>query len=198
MATFAENYRGSDLTFDDNGIYWVNPEDNETWQVMMKWEEPIMQKMADLCVSEGDDVLEIGFGMGILSDMIQAKKPKSHTIIECHKDVIPKLKTWAEGKSNVNIVEGKWFSEVDNLGKYDSILHDTYGDDDRYNFSWFACQVANFNNTKVSWWNCRSQGKDTTLGFDDYQLSYHTVDVDPPSNKYYNEKTYNVPLKILV
>ena len=57
MPTFAENYRASDLTFDDNGIYWVNPENDETYQVMMDWEQPIMDKMAELCVSEGDDVL---------------------------------------------------------------------------------------------------------------------------------------------
>ena len=108
MPNFAENYRASDLTFDENGIYWVNPDNNETYQVMMGWETPIMQKMAELCVSEGDDVLEIGFGMGILSDAIQARNPKSHTIIECHKDIIPKLKEWASDKSNVTIVEGLW------------------------------------------------------------------------------------------
>ena len=38
MPTFAENYREADLTFDENGIYWVNPENNETYQVMMGWE----------------------------------------------------------------------------------------------------------------------------------------------------------------
>ena len=112
MPNFAENYRASDLTFDENGIYWVNPDNNETYQVMMGWETPIMQKMAELCVSEGDDVLEIGFGMGILSDAIQARKPKSHTIIECHKDIIPKLKEWASNKSNVTVVEGLWVNKL--------------------------------------------------------------------------------------
>ena len=119
MPTFAENYRAADLSFDDNGIYWVNPENNETYQVMMDWEQPIMDKMAELCVSEGDDVLEIGFGMGILSDAIQSKKPNSHTIVECHKDIIPKLKEWAKDKSNVIIIEGLWIELLDKYDKYD-------------------------------------------------------------------------------
>ena len=99
---FNEAFLNADLTFDDNGIYWVyagetiEDKTNQTFEIMMAWEQPIMQKMADLCVSEGDDVLELGFGMGILSDAIQAKKPASHTIVECHKDIIPRLKTWAD------------------------------------------------------------------------------------------------------
>ena len=132
MTSFAKNYRAADLTFDADGIYWVNPEDNETYQVMMSWEQPIMDKMAELCVTEGDDVLEIGFGMGILSNAIQLKKPKSHTIVECHKDIIPKLKEWAKDKSNVIIIEGLWTEVLDKYGKYNCILQDTYGDEYRH------------------------------------------------------------------
>ena len=55
MATFAENYRAADLTFDDNGIYWVNPDNNETYQVMMSWEQPIMDKICLLYTSDAAD-----------------------------------------------------------------------------------------------------------------------------------------------
>ena len=187
MPTFAENYREADLTFDENGIYWVNPENNETYQVMMGWEQPIMNKMAELCVSEGDDVLEIGFGMGILSDAIQARNPKSHTIIECHKDIIPKLKEWASDKSNVNIVEGEWFFKIHELPiKYDAILHDTYGDEHRHAFKLLTNEVKK-ENCKVSYWNNTSD-----LGFEN--VVYHEVSITPPTNKYYNNSTYLVPI----
>ena len=138
MSVFVDNYRAANLTFDSDGIYWVNPENNETYQIMMSWEQPIMEKMADLTVSEGDDVLELGFGMGILSDAIQAKNPKTHTIVECHKDVIPKLQAWADGKSNVIIIEGMWTEVRDQYTSYDAILHDTYADDHRHALKEYA------------------------------------------------------------
>ena len=186
MTTFAENYRAADLTFDDNGIYWVNPENDETYQVMMDWEQPIMDKMAELCVSEGDDVLEIGFGMGILSDAIQLKKPKSHTIVECHKDIIPKLKAWAEDKPNVIIIKGLWIEMADKYTKYDAIIQDTYGDEYRHALRPIVERHAK-SICKVSYWN-----NDSDLGFD--EVEYYEVSVNPPDNKYYTKDIYKVPL----
>ena len=87
------------LTFDDDKI--VTEEDRE---VMMSWEAPIMEKSAEyICESKGD-VLEIGFGMGICSDYIQAQNVNSHTIVEIHPQIIEKLKVWAENKDNVTII----------------------------------------------------------------------------------------------
>jgi protein arginine N-methyltransferase 2 len=187
MASFAERYRASDLTFDENGIYWVNPSDNETYQVMMGWEQPIMDKMAELCVSEGDDVLEIGFGMGILSDAIQTRKPKSHTIIECHKDIIPKLHEWASDKSNVTIIEGLWVDKMPLMQtKFDAILQDTYGDD-FLNALPFHVDLVRKPKCKFTYWNMP-----TDLGFEN--VEYHEVDINPPSNKYYNSTKYNIPI----
>ena len=186
MPTFAENYRAADLTFDDNGIYWVNPENDETYQVMMDWEQPIMDKMAELCVSEGDDVLEIGFGMGILSNAIQSKKPKSHTIVECHKDIIPKLKEWAKDKPNVTIIEGLWIEVLDKYGKYDCILQDTYGDEYRHALRPLVERHAK-STCKVTYWN-----NDSDLGFD--EVEHHEVSINPPDNKYYTKDIYKVPL----
>jgi len=187
MTSFAERYRASDLTFDENGIYWLNPSDNETYQVMMGWEQPIMDKMAELCVSEGDDVLEIGFGMGILSDAIQTRKPKSHTIIECHKDIIPKLQEWASDKSNVTVVEGLWVDKMPLMqAKFDAILQDTYGDD-FLNALPFHVDLVRKPNCKFTYWNMP-----TDLGFEN--VEYHEVDVNPPSNKYYNSNKYKIPI----
>ena len=57
---------------------------------------------------------------------IQARKPKSHTIVECHPEIIIKLKEWASNKTNVVIVEGDWLEKAEDLSVYDSILQDTY------------------------------------------------------------------------
>ena len=195
MATFQENFRSSDLTFDSDGIYWVNPEDNETYQVMMKWEEPIMKKMAEICVDEGDDVVEFGFGMGILSNAIQERKPKSHTIVECHKDIIPKLKEWAEDKPNVIILEGLW-TEVTDYKQYDSILHDTYADEFNSALKPFAERYAK-PQCKITWWNNNPDlvFKKDTRGFN--SVKYYNVNISPPDNKYYIENEYKIPLKII-
>ena len=194
MGTFAENYIKADIIFEDDGYYWVDPTNSKKEPVMMEWETPIMQKMADVSVDENDNVLELGFGMGILSDMIQAKKPKTHTIAECHKDIIPKLKEWAKDKPNVIVKETRWIELLKEDTKYESIILDTYADTDRINFCDFAVRKASLNNTKVTWWN----PKDTALGFDDYRFTKHSIDVNPPNTQdYYTKNTFNVPLKIL-
>ena len=56
------------LTFEDTKI--TNEGELE---VMMSWESPIMEKSAEyICQSKGD-ILEIGFGMGICANYIQAQ-----------------------------------------------------------------------------------------------------------------------------
>ena len=190
MPTFAENYRAADLTFDDNGIYWVNPENDETYQVMMDWEQPIMDKMAELCVSEGDDVLEIGFGMGILSDAIQAKKPASHTICENHKDIIPRLRSWAKNKPNVILHEDKWINVKD--GEYSVILIDTYADDDLPKFKQF-CETK-LKKGIISWWN-HLGSEEHTMGWNN--VKFYDVNIKPPKNAYYNNLIYKIPVKEL-
>ncbi len=197
---FNTAFLNADLTFDDNGIYWVyegetlTGETNQTFEVMMAWEQPIMQKMADLCVNEGDNVLELGFGMGILSDAIQAKKPASHTIVECHKDIIPKLKEWAATPvdgftKNVKIIEGNWVDVNKQYGKYDAILQDTYADPHKEAFKTLIDRYANVG-CKITYWN----GLDTDLGFDN--VEFHEVSVNPPSNQYFDKTIYKVPLII--
>jgi hypothetical protein len=41
--------------------------------------------------SSGGDVLNVGFGMGLVDTAIQKRKPKSHTIIEAHPGVYEKM-----------------------------------------------------------------------------------------------------------
>ena len=82
---------------------------------MMDWERKIMKAHADYICSNGGDILEIGFGMGISANYIQAHNIKSHTIIESHPQVYNKAQEWAEDKPNVNIILGDWYNVRNHL-----------------------------------------------------------------------------------
>ena len=116
-------FKDTTLTFVDTKIT-----DESDAEVMMNWEAPIMEKSAEFICHNKGDILEIGFGMGICSDYIQAQGVNSHTIVEIHPQIIERLNAWANGKSNVTVIEGDWNS-VSGLGTYDGIFIDTYGDE---------------------------------------------------------------------
>ena len=191
-----KNYHAADLTFRENGdIVWTNPATNETWEVMMDWEIPIMQKAAEVCVEAGDDVLECGFGMGILSDAIQARNPGTHTICETHPQIIPKLKAWAADKPNVIVVEDKWMSLLNERKGYNAILMDTYADPDLHpHFRYFVKQKAK-DGAKITWWNYSGGTTDEYMKFHWDDVVFHDVAISPPENQYYNRTVYHVPVK---
>ncbi|CAJ1438219.1 unnamed protein product [Effrenium voratum] len=102
--------------------------DADGQQVMMEWEKPYVEKCADeLQIAPVCDVLEIGFGCGYSADRIQHFKPRSHTIIECSEVVLKRLKQWASTRPNVRIVEGTWQQRLPELGTFDRIFFDDYG-----------------------------------------------------------------------
>ena len=76
------DFKDTTLTFNETRI------EDGNGQVMMSWESPIMEKVAEYICKANGDILEIGFGMGICSDYIQAQSINSHTIIELHPQVI--------------------------------------------------------------------------------------------------------------
>ena len=172
------------LTFEDDKI--VTEDDRE---VMMSWEVPIMEKSAEyICQSKGD-ILEIGFGMGICSDYIQAQNVNSHTVVEIHPQIIEKLKVWADDKDNVTIVEGDWYS-VDGLTEYDGIFLDTYADYSIDNFKEFAISKAK-SGAKITYWNNFADARNK-YSFDD--ISFEEVSVSPSSNDYTKiTDTYYMP-----
>jgi len=97
-------------------------------QIMEDWQIPLMRAMADaICQSKGD-ILEIGFGRGISSSMIQDYKVQSHTIIECNPHVIDKFKHWKLQQSgqNIYLITGLWQDTIDKLPLYDGIFFHTY------------------------------------------------------------------------
>jgi|TARA_R100000353_G_scaffold122777_1_gene87248 hypothetical protein len=190
MSWFEDAYQKANLRFDHEKIVFYESIRGRYWEVMMDWEKPIMDKIAELSVKEGDHVLECGFGMGILSDAIQARKPASHTICENHKDIIPRLRSWAKNKSNVILHEDKWINVKDS--EYSVILIDTYADDDLPKFKQF-CE-AKMNKGIISWWN-HLGSEEHTMGWDN--VKFYDVTVDPPKNAYYNNSIYKIPIKEL-
>ena len=60
-------YKDKDLTFNSTNIA---TDVNEF--VMMDWEDTIMAASAEYICSNGGDILEIGFGMGISANYIQS------------------------------------------------------------------------------------------------------------------------------
>ena len=176
-------FKDTILTFEDDKI--VTEDDRE---VMMSWEVPIMEKSAEyICESKGD-ILEIGFGMGICSDYIQAQGVNSHTVVEIHPQIIEKLKIWAEDKDNVIIVEGDWNSVE--LETYDGIFLDTYGDLNLDSFKSFALSKAK-DGARITYWNNEENEHNPYL-FD--SVNYETVSISPNENMYTNMKdNYYMP-----
>jgi spermidine synthase len=97
--------------------------------VMERWETPMLQRHIDLLDVKDKDVLEIGFGMGITAGMIQKAEPKSHTIIECHPQVINHAKSTFPYIDKVNLVANFWQNVIMGMGKFDRIFFDPHMDD---------------------------------------------------------------------
>jgi len=98
-------------------------------EIMEDWQIPLMQKMADVICDTKGDILEIGFGRGISSDMIQKHQVKSHTIIECNEEVINDyFLDWKNiyPTSDIQIVKGLWQDVIDDLQLFDGIFFHTY------------------------------------------------------------------------
>ena len=163
------------LEFFDNKIVDTSSE----IEVMMDWEDDIMKKSAEFICHNKGDILEIGFGMGICANYIQAQGVDSHTIVEIHPQILEKLNVWANGKSNVTIIEGDW-STVSGLSSYDGIFLDTFGDESLNKFKDFALSKIK-SGGKITYWNNEEKEYNPYL-FD--SISYEKIPVVPEDNMY--------------
>ena len=180
-------FKDTTLTFEDDKILTDTGS-----EVMMSWEAPIMEKSAEyICQSKGD-ILEIGFGMGICSDYIQAQGVNSHTIVEIHPQIIEKLKIWAADKDNVTIVEGDW-SDIE-LDTYDGIFLDTFGDENWNSFKSFALAKGK-SGAKATYWNSKAS-ENNEHNFEN--ISFEDVLVSPDENSYLKSAdTYYMPKVVI-
>jgi|GEM_PF-2291255 len=97
-------------------------------EIMEDWQIPLMRRMADLVAGPGGDILEIGFGRGILSDFVQAHPVNSHAIVECNPHLIDDYHHWAarHPQADLRLIEGLWQDVSDQFAQYDGILFHTY------------------------------------------------------------------------
>tara|TARA_R100000808_G_C2133575_1_gene142284 strand:+ start:338 stop:892 length:555 start_codon:yes stop_codon:yes gene_type:complete len=180
------------MVFKDNILEFFDNKIVDTYsdiEVMMDWEAPIMEKSAEfICYNKGD-ILEIGFGMGICADYIQAHNVNSHTIVEIHPQIIEKLKVWAEDKPNVTIIEGDWH-DVEGLSTYDGIFLDTFGDDNWNNFKSFVLNKVK-DGAKITYWNNFEEERNEH-SFD--SISFEQISINPDDNNYINiSNNYYMP-----
>ena len=177
------------MSFKDTTLIFADTKITDEFdaEVMMNWEAPIMEKSAEFICHNKGDILEIGFGMGICSDYIQAQGVNSHTIVEIHPQIIERLNTWASGKSNVTVIEGDWNS-VSGLGTYDGIFIDTFGDENWSKFKDFAISKGK-SGAKITYWNNFAEEKNEH-NFSD--INFEQVDISPTENMYtdMNSKYY--------
>lgn len=97
--------------------------DEESKAVMMAWETPLMEAHAKAVCARGGDILNVGFGMGLVDTAIQRYGPSSHTIIEAHPGVYARMVALGWGdKPNVKIILGRWQDVIPQLSQYDGIV----------------------------------------------------------------------------
>lgn len=120
-----EEYLNQKLHYSDNKLMDENDD-----AVMMGWEAPLMVEHAKvMCPKEGLDVLNVGFGLGLIDTELQKYKPRNHFIIEAHPDVYAHMKElgW-DKKPGVTILFGRWQDVLPAMEQsFDGIFFDTYG-----------------------------------------------------------------------
>ena len=96
--------------------------------IMEDWQTPVMQAMARAVTDTHGDVLEIGFGRGLASTMIQECGVRSHTIVECNRHVMAESQRWQANfpQSDIRLIEGMWQDVAEKLDSYDGIFFHTY------------------------------------------------------------------------
>ncbi|XVE70167.1 hypothetical protein DITRI_Ditri10aG0050500 [Diplodiscus trichospermus] len=103
--------------------------DSDSKAVMMAWEKPLMEAHAKAVCSGGGNILNVGFGMGLVDTAIQQYCPTTHTIVEAHPQVYERMLCTGWGKKdNVKIIFGRWQDVLSQLETYDGIFFDTYGE----------------------------------------------------------------------
>lgn len=97
-------------------------------EIMEDWQIPLMRAMATIVTEQQGDILEVGFGRGISSSMIQEKEVRSHTIIECNDSVVKRFELWRENYPgrDIRLVHGLWQNTLAQLGGFDGIFFHTY------------------------------------------------------------------------
>ncbi len=163
--------------------------------VMMGWERPLMKKVCDTITTSGGDILNIGFGMGIIDTYIQESNPNSHTIIESHPDVIDYMKNnnWED---KATCIFGRWQDHMDNIGMFDGIYLDTWMDQRVPFIPNFLDKCLKVGGVFSIWHNQIEFDSLLSILSDDYEISYVEMENDGliPEKQYENGGFYINPV----
>lgn len=177
--------KDNQVVFEKDSIYLKN--DPEMF-VMMEWETELMEETAKVFCSKGGNILEIGFGMGILSTFIQQQpNVKKHTIVEVHPQIHEKLLEWSKNYTNVEIIKGDWLEVADFITsqKYDGIHYDA----DCYNCPYFReLIVEKCINSGGIFSYFSANGKDIYNYKERLNRKLIKITTEIPKNKYHNSK----------
>jgi len=122
------------VVYTDTGIHF---EGAPSHQIMMFWEDPLMQEHAlhlTKSTSGSHEILELGFGLGMsaqhIYDLHKDYPDYHHTIYEIHHTIAEEARKWASDKPQVTIVEKDWAEDVETINRkdYDGIFFDTHRD----------------------------------------------------------------------
>lgn len=207
------------LHYSEDGTVLFDEDNNG---VMMDWETPLMIEHVKTMIKgeSGKDVLNVGFGLGIVDSLIQNTKPRNHFIIEAHPDVYAHMleKGWDQ-LPGVTILYGKWQEVVEDLynsgTNFDCIFFDTFGEtyDALRDFHDHVPNLLKNEESVYSWFN--GLGGTNTFFHDVYcdiarlelldmgvRCEYIEVDVEALSEEvwkgvkrpYFTLRTYRLPL----
>lgn len=97
-------------------------------EVMSDYQLPYMQKLASIVTKNGGNILNIGFGLGIIDREIEKLRTTNalnkHYVIEINKEIAKE----ARKISQLNVLEGDWIEKIKTFDKeyFDGIIYDGY------------------------------------------------------------------------
>ena len=130
---------------DDHGNVLARNADGTSRYVMVQFERPMMEAVADVICRDHGTVLNVGFGCGLVDAAIQARGVARHVIVEAHPQVVAWMKEdgWHR-RPNVEMIDAAWedvpwarFRHA-----FDGVFFDTYqyGTGDRWDQTlWYEC-----------------------------------------------------------
>lgn len=163
-----DDYLASNLEYSNNTLV-TDQQDG----VMMDWETPIMKRSAEIITRPERNVLNVGFGMGIIDGFIQELGPGKHYICEAHPEVLAKMRAdgWFD-KPNVVVLEGPWKQTLPKLLSqgvtFAGIYYDTFSEHytDMLEFFDLVCGLLDFDGV-FSFFN--GLGADRQIVYDVYK-----------------------------
>lgn len=118
------------LALDTQGnVVTANDDGSAGRYVMVQFERPYMEAFASMLCSTHGDVLNVGYGCGLVDDAIEAAGVRSHTIVEGHVTVLQWMRErgWHQ-RPGVQVIASRWQDVAwgEYAGRFDGILFDPF------------------------------------------------------------------------